>query len=161
MHRASGAIAVGASVLALFSACSSSSSSTMPAAVVDAGPTPSGQPRSFRRDIVPLLAQSCADLDCHGDPANTRVGVHFNTNDPDALYTELQRESPTAKGVKLVAPGDPTQSFLYAKINGDEGNFDSKCGQGGCGETMPPGTKIDSSQRDAMKAWIMDGAAKD
>jgi hypothetical protein len=136
------------------------SSSTGAVAQSGDGGTPPGQPRSFRRDVVPILAQSCASQDCHGDLKND-LGIHFVPSDPDAIYAELQRESPTAKGVKLVAPGDPAKSFLYAKINGDEGDFTSVCPMLGCGETMPPGTKIASVQRDTIQQWILEGATND
>lgn len=155
--RAAVVVAATAACAALL-ACSSSTGSS---AQNGDGGTPPGQPRSFRRDVVPIFAQSCASLDCHGDPKNTMVDVHFAPSDPDGLYAELQRESPIAKGVKLVEPGDPTRSFLYAKINGDEGDYTAMCAPPDCGETMPPGTKIASVQRDTIRQWILEGATKD
>lgn len=143
--------------LLALAACSSSTGSTGPS---DDGGTPPGQPRSYRRDVVPILSGSCASLDCHGDPKSA-LGIHFVPGDPDGTYAELQRESPTAKGARFVVPGDPTKSFLFAKINGDEGDYTDMCGMIGCGETMPPGTKIPSVQRDTMRQWILEGATKD
>lgn len=143
-------------------ACSSSSStaSSSGSGEMDAGPTPPGQPRSFKRDVVPIFAAFCASPSCHGDPNSTRVGIHLLVNDTDAVYTELQRESPTAKGAKLVVPGNPAKSFLFAKINGDEGDFDSMCTVPACGENMPPGSKIPSMDRDTVSQWITEGAMK-
>ncbi len=143
--------------LAMFaSACASKSGASAP----DDGGTPAGQPRSFRRDVVPIFAQSCASQSCHGDPQNN-LGVHFLPSDPDATYAELQRESATAKGAKLVVAGDPSKSFLFAKINGDEGDYTAMCAMNSCGETMPPGTKIPSVQRDTIQQWILEGATND
>ena len=154
--RAVATFAAAAALVAL-AACSSSSSS--PSGDTDGG-TPPGQPRSFKRDVVPIFAQSCASQACHGDPNSMRVLIHFVPGDPDAIYAELQRESSTAKGVKLVVPGVPAKSFLYAKINGDEGDFNDMCTVPGCGETMPPGSKIPSAQRDTLSQWITEGAMK-
>lgn len=142
----------------VLAACSSSGSGASGSGGdADAG-TPAGQPRSFRRDVVPIVAQSCASASCHGSAQNG-LGISFAVGDVDGLYAELQRESPTAKGVRFVVPGDPTKSFLYAKVVGDQGEY--TCTVPGCGETMPPGTKIPSSQRDTLRQWIMEGAAKD
>jgi hypothetical protein len=154
---ASCAVLATLATLATLPACSSSTGSS---AQNDDGGTPPGQPRSFRRDVVPIFAQSCASQDCHGDTKND-LGIHFVPSDPDGIYAELQRESPTAKGVKFVMPGDPTKSFLFAKINGDEGDYTAMCAPPDCGETMPPGTKIPSVQRDTIRQWILEGATKD
>lgn len=154
---ASSAILAMSAALAALAACSSSTGSS---AQNDDGGTPPGQPRSFRRDVVPIFAGSCASQDCHGDTKNT-LGIHFVPSDPDGLYAELQRESPTAKGARFVVPGDPTKSFLFAKVNGDEGDYTDMCAVPGCGETMPPGTKIPSVQRDTIRQWILEGATKD
>lgn len=159
--RAPPALAFLASLLFSFGAsfigaCSSSTS----APVASDGGTPPGQPRSFRRDVVPIFAGSCAAQDCHGN-VQTAIGIHFVPTDPDGIYAELQRESPTAKGARFVVAGDPTKSFLFAKINGDEGDYLAMCPASGCGETMPPGTKIPSAQRDTIQQWILEGATKD
>jgi hypothetical protein len=142
---------------ALAAACSSSTGSS---AQNGDGGTPPGQPRSFRRDVVPIFAQSCASQDCHGDTKND-LGIHFVVADPNAVFAELQRESPTAKGAKFVVAGDPTKSFLYAKVNGDEGDYSAMCAMSFCGETMPPGTKIQSVDRDTIRQWILEGATND
>ena len=151
--RTRAAMTCGALLVAA-AACSSSSSD--PSGGTSG--TPPGQPRSFRKDVVPIFAQSCASNACHGDPNNT-LGIYLRASEPDAVYAELQRESPEAKGVRFVVPGDPTSSYLFAKVNGDQGDVGDKCVMPGCGETMPPGTKIASSQRDTIRLWIAEGAA--
>ena len=160
MRVARARAAAGAALLLALACSSMACPSSTGTPQSDAGGTPAGQPRSFRRDVVPIFAQSCAAQECHGDPENT-LGVHFVTSDPDGIYAELQHESPTAKGARFVVPGDPTKSFLYAKVNGDEGDYADMCAMPGCGETMPPGTKIPSAQRDAIRQWIVEGATND
>jgi hypothetical protein len=136
-------------------ACASSASRSN--GDTDAG-TPAGQPRSFRRDVVPIFAQSCATASCHGSAQNG-LGIVLLVGDPPSLHAQLLRESPTATGMKLVLPGEPTKSFLYAKVVGDQGDY--TCTVPGCGETMPPGTKIPSTQRDTLRDWISEGANED
>jgi hypothetical protein len=145
------ALAAGALLVAL-PACTSSSS--------DPATGDASSRRSFRRDVMPILAQSCASQSCHGDPRNA-LGLDLVVSDPDAVYAELQHESVTAKGAKLVVPGDPAKSFLYAKIVGDQGDYTDMCAMPGCGETMPPGSKIPSIQRDTIQQWILEGATND
>ena len=151
---------------ALFIAACSSSTSPSPSGSSDAGDagdaggggTPPGQPRSLRADVIPIFAKSCSTKDCHGDPNTEEVRIHLDATNPDGLYAQLQLESPTAKGAKLVVPGDPAKSFLFAKVNGDADNFSAACVVPGCGETMPPGSKIPSVQRDTIQQWITEGA---
>lgn len=144
-----GLASIAAILLASQSACSSSSSE----------PTPSSG-SSFSKDVVPILAAKCATDACHGNVQN-KVGVHFITSDPASVYAELQKASPTAAGAKLVVPGDPKKSFLFAKIEGAQDDFTDMCTVPGCGETMPPGTKLGGEQRATIRSWIEQGAKND
>ncbi|MBX3188188.1 MAG: hypothetical protein KF819_14295 [Labilithrix sp.] len=117
---------------------------------------PSGEV-SFKSDVVPILAARCATSACHGNKENN-LGVHLITSDPAAVYTELQRESPTATGAKFIVAGDPAKSFFYAKIEGTQDDFSSNCLIPGCGETMPPGTKLPGESRETIRRWIAEGA---
>lgn len=136
-----------------------SSSSDPPAGGGDAGATETG-PRAFRKDVIPVLAAFCATSACHGSKENN-LGVHLLTGDPAAVYAELQRESPTATGVKFIVPGDPAKSFFFAKIEGTQSDFSDKCLIPACGETMPPGSKLTTAQRATIRQWIADGAKND
>jgi hypothetical protein len=147
--------------LALF-ACSNEGPSTIssggPASGSTSG-TPAGQPRSFRKDVVPVLTGSCALSSCHGDRSgNSGVGIFLPLGDPDGIYADLMRESRTARGAKFVVPRDPAKSFLYAKLTGDLSNFVAVCPNAGCGEPMPPGTKLSVADRDTVQKWIAEGA---
>lgn len=150
-----------AALLALL-ACSNEGPSTIssggPASGSSSG-TPAGQPRSFRKDVVPLLTGSCALSSCHGDRnGNPGVGIYLPLGDPDGIYADLMRESRTARGAKFVVPRDPGKSFLYAKLTGDLSNFVTVCPSAGCGEPMPPGTKLNLADRDTVQKWIAEGA---
>jgi len=74
----------------------------------------------------------------------------------------------------IVKPGDPTQSFLWYKINGTQNSLDAKCIRGdlgACGLQMPlPGSGPDAAipdtpagllpqaTRDLFCNWIVQGA---
>lgn len=160
MPTSSAWLALAAGLLLL--ACSNEGPSTIssggPASGSSSG-TPAGQPRSFRKDVVPILTGSCALSSCHGDRnGNPGVGIYLPLGDPDGIYDDLMRESPTAKGAKFVVPRDAAKSFLYGKITGDLSNFVTACPSKGCGEPMPPGTRISSADRDTVQKWIAEGA---
>jgi hypothetical protein len=154
-------LALTASVLLL--ACSNEGPPNLSSggpALGSTGGTPAGEPRSFRKDVVPILTGSCALSSCHGDrTGNPGVGIYLPLGDPDGIYADLMGESRTAKGKKLVVPRDPANSFLYAKMTGDLTNFAASCPSAGCGEPMPPGTRVSSADRDTLKLWISEGAA--
>lgn len=136
--------------------CSTHSDETIDPAHADAAAT--GQ--AFRADVIPVMRRWCSNSSCHADKATT-LGIAFPIDDASALYAQLMKESPTAKGARFVVPGNPDASFFYAKIVGDQGDPRFKCDPVGCGETMPPGTKMDSQDRDTIKRWILAGAKDD
>jgi hypothetical protein len=163
MRASSSAAACLAAGVVLLLACSNEGPSTIasggPASGSTSG-TPAGQPRSFRKDVVPILTGSCALSQCHGDrTGNPGVGIYLPLGDPDGIYADLMKDSRTAKGVKFVVPRDPANSFLYGKVIGDLSAFMSACPTTGCGDSMPPGTKVSSADRDTIKLWITEGAA--
>jgi hypothetical protein len=122
--------------------------------------TPAGEPRSFRKDVVPILTGSCALSSCHGDRAgDPGVGIYLPLGDPDGIYADLMGDSRRANGKKLVVPRDPANSFLYGKMTGDLTNFTASCPSADCGESMPPGSRVSSTELDTLKLWISEGAA--
>jgi len=149
----------GLALLALAGALVSCSSSSDPPAGGDAGGAGTGS-ASFKKDVIPVLSAFCATSACHGSRENN-LGVHLLTADPAAVYAELQRESPTATGVKFIVPGDPAKSFFFAKIEGTQSDFSDKCLIPACGETMPPGSKLTTAQRATIRQWIEGGAKND
>ena len=114
----------------------------------------------FRKDIIPILDKFCATSECHATEEKN-LGITLKIAEPAAIYAELKKDSPTAKGTPFVTPGDPKKSFLQAKIDGTQAEFETSCLLVGCGETMPPGSKLTTSQRDAFRAWITAGAKDD
>ena len=159
--RARLAVAASLALLALL-ACSNEGPSTIssggPASGSSSG-TPPGQPRSFRKDVFPILTGSCSLSSCHGDrTGNPGVGIYLPLGDPQGIYDDLLRDSRTARGAKFVVPRDPGKSFLYAKIIGDLTNFIPLCPNAGCGEPMPPGSRLSLADGETVKTWIAEGA---
>ncbi|HSO35824.1 MAG TPA: hypothetical protein VLT33_25015 [Labilithrix sp.] len=153
----------GALVFVGLGACSNEGPSTIssggPASGSSSG-TPAGQPRSYRKDVLPILTGSCALSQCHGDrTGNPGVGIYLPLGDPDGIHKDLLGESRTAKGKKFVVPRDAANSFLYGKIAGDLTNFIPSCPNAGCGEVMPPGTRLTPADLETVKLWINEGAA--
>lgn len=151
--RCAFALAAAALLLGL-PGCSTTSDETISPARADAA----GGGQSFRGDVIPLMRKWCSNTSCHANTATT-LGVYFPIDDPGELYAQLQKESPTAKGAKFVVPGSPEKSYFYAKIQGTQTSF--SCASPGCGEVMPPGTKMDGTERDTIKRWILAGAQND
>jgi hypothetical protein len=150
-------------LLAILSACAEDGPSTLssggPGAGTSSG-TPAGEPRSYRADVLPILTGSCALSQCHGDRrGDPGIGIYLPLGDPDGIYRDLLGESRTAKGKKFVVPRDAANSFLYGKIAGDLTNFIPVCPNAGCGEVMPPGTRLTPTELDTVKRWINEGAA--
>jgi len=122
--------------------------------------TPAGEPRSYRKDVLPILTGSCALSACHGDRSgNPGVGIYLPLGDPDVIYRVLMGDSRTARGRKFVVPRDPARSFLYAKVAGDLTDFIPSCPNGVCGDRMPPAGRLSDAELDTLKQWITEGAA--
>lgn len=105
---------------------------------------------------MPIFATSCALTACHSSK-DSNLGIYI-TSGAAQVAAELKKESPTAKGVRFVVPGDATNSWLMAKMDGRQADFKSKCPSGGCGTDMPPGAALAKEDRDIVRAWIDQGA---
>jgi hypothetical protein len=116
----------------------------------------------FGDDVMPILTNSCAFTACHGSTGSNR-GILL-TVDKAQVYAELQKESPTYKGVKFVVAGKPDQSFVVAKIEGTQAKFPG-C-SGGCGLRMPQqdDESLEGLPKEdiaIIKKWITNGAKND
>jgi hypothetical protein len=93
-------------------------------------------PPSFRRDVVPYLAKTCAQARCHGDDQDESADLDLR---PGVAYRQLVgAPSPGRAGASRVVPGHPEQSFLVDKLTGKLGRYE--------GERMP----IDSETKKAL-----------
>ena len=160
--------------------CSSSSPATDPTPTVV----------SFKNDVMPIFHLGCTiSLECHGQPNNSAEANLYlgkNGSDPSAgqgggdndamsimmTYTGLfgvkALEDPK---MDLVTATDPANSFLFHKINDDQGTLNGLACTGGtcpgtdcdmtnvCGSPMPKtANMLDPSKVKIISDWITQGA---
>lgn len=109
-------------------------------------------PVSFKKEVMPFLAESCALTACHAS-AEKNLNIHL-TADPVQVYAELQRTS--SFGPKYIVAGKPSDSFVMRKMDGTQKTM-TGCSKG-CGVQMPPDDPIDRDSRDLIRQWIIEGA---
>lgn len=121
---------------------------------------------SFKNDVLPIFQNSCAFSDCHADrndPRRAFLGEPKTAGlptDPTEVHSGIVNKAPQdLPTMSYVTPGDPQNSFLMHKMNGDQCLFDSKCKGGTCGNSMPDNNPILSeSTRLVVYRWITQGA---
>ncbi len=124
---------------------------------------------SFADDVIPIFEANCNSTNCHGSvstpDADLFLGLASN-NDEDTIveaYAELVNvDASNAFGMLRVKPGDPENSWLMVKLDGD-----MSCPQaqpfcaGSCGQRMPRGTgamPLPDDELDIVRSWIENGA---
>jgi hypothetical protein len=121
---------------------------------------PPAAPISFRRDVAPVLARTCAGSDgCHGPDPTHRVRLDLREK---AAYASLVgHPSELRTGAVLVDPGRPARSFIVDKLT-------RKLAPKGEGRPMPldpqTGNALDPNPVEGfvwktLVAWIAQGAA--
>lgn len=94
---------------------------------------------------------------CHGVNGGLSGLADCNTAYA-SLVSVASAELPT---MNRVEPGDPTTSWMIHKLDGDQAAFTAQCTGMSCGSQMPPGSPLSTEVRDAIRTWIMNGAAND
>lgn len=128
----------------------------------------SGEAVSFQRDLLPKFATACGLSDsCHALRTGQRVylGCQATSSSctdrsPDiAVHDHLLERSAQLPSMPYVAPGDPSNSYLQHKIDGELSGLNcSGVGDAPCGESMPPGQPASPVFRAQLRAWILAGA---
>jgi len=128
----------------------------------------SGTP-SFRADIQPLLAVSCAlSTACHGVDRGAgpqhkpflgpKVGVAPDAPMLSAIRSDLLGPAERAPRLARVHPGRPGESFLLHKLEGRQSCPGVECPQG-CGTRMPMvGDPLSPAEITTIRDWILQGA---
>jgi hypothetical protein len=105
-----------------------------------------------------VITPSCAVAFCHGDPDGRNEG-ELDLRGVAESYALLPEVSTTTEcgplGLRLVEAGDPERSLLYRKLFETSALDDRAI----CGFRMPyAGSPLPDAYRDAIRAWIEDGA---
>jgi hypothetical protein len=113
-------------------------------------------PRSFEKNVMPILSVNCSLQACHGSK-ESNLGILI-TADKAQVFGELQKSSPTFGGgaLKFVVAGDANKSFLMRKMDGNHSSL-AGCGNG-CGKEMPPEALLSAGKRETIRRWINEGA---
>jgi hypothetical protein len=157
--------------LALLTSCSSSKTGDSDAATCHAFVSDAGlsETISFAADVVPIFQTNCTGggFGCHGTDDNTPyLGDADGGSDPsDLLASIVGVLSPEDPLMDLVAAGDPANSYLMHKMDGDQCTLAAGCMQSrfgyltDCGNNMPNGgATLPLATRDMVRAWIAQGA---
>jgi hypothetical protein len=138
-------------------------------------------PVTFSKNVLPIFQTSCAagtGGTCHVSGQNATPGGLFlgGAMEGSAIVARLVgMKSGEEPNMNLVTAGDPTNSYLMHKMDGDACTLAAQCNMGqfkaaypDCGSTMPmpvpPATTsqlLSTSQRDTVRAWIKQGAQND
>jgi hypothetical protein len=122
---------------------------------------------SLRNDVLHIFAANCStSATCHGSPNGIEVflagGAAKATAIRSGIVNVATAELTSMPYVKVDADGragDPTNSYLMHKLDGDQGTFDAQCVAGSCGAQMPrDATPLDAATRDTIRTWITQGA---
>jgi hypothetical protein len=131
---------------------------------------------TFAADVLPVFQRSCgiAGATCHGTPSVASVdmrpylGNFDGGTDAAAVVKGLVGvTSPQDPKLAIVKAGDPAQSYLMHKLDGDQCQFAADCAQGqtqytDCGQAMPYSSPVlDEGTRDTIRRWIAQGAKND
>jgi len=115
---------------------------------------PSGP--TLSADIQPIFDANCAF--CHDSGSSPFAGLNLETN---VLMNTVNVPSTECTTVDLIEPGDPTNSWLYRKIEGTHTQPDLGCTGASSGSQMPIGAFccLTPAEMALIAQWIMEGAA--
>lgn len=130
---------------------------------------------SFAADIQPIFNQSCAisGATCHGSPttdAKSTGQIYLGSVDggvaaSDILPKIVGQNSPENPQMETIKAGDPSNSYLMHKLDGDQCQYAAACKTtqnplfANCGIQMPFNSGVlDQDSRDKIRRWIAQGA---
>ena len=93
-----------------------------------------------------IFTPRCATSGCHSGTARAG-GLSLQAEDIATAIVDVSSEA--KPDYKLVAPGDPVNSYLLMKMRGDEGI---------AGDRMPPARALEEEQIALIEEWVEDGA---
>ena len=119
---------------------------------------------SFKADVLPIFVQSCAFTSCHGSATSRNNGIGLGSKTLPNDASEIRKnivdvKAPELPTMNFATAGDPSQSFLMRKLDGDQCKLDAQCEKGTCLSSMPQsGDLLPVATRDTVRRWIAQGA---
>jgi hypothetical protein len=118
---------------------------------------------SYGTEVLPLFKRSCGlSSSCHSSPTGQRVflgatNVTMSNTETRAKIVNVKAAALTS--MDYVKPGDPVNSFLMRKMDGDLCPLKGQCVAGDCGKSMPENADLlPVAERDLVRRWIAQGA---
>ena len=105
-----------------------------------------GQAVTLARLSDEIFTPRCATSGCHAGN-NPAANLPLGAREIAAAIVDVP--SAAKPDYKLVAPGDPVNSYLLMKMRGDEGI---------AGDRMPPARALEAEQIALVEAWVEAGA---
>jgi hypothetical protein len=162
MHRSLAVSRVLAFALSITAGCSDPPAPACAAYVPPAGTDLTLPPVQLQRDVVPILSRSCAFVSCHGAASGENNGLYLGTDGARVHAEAVGRPAGELPSMRYVAPGDPAESYVMHKIDGDQCTLAARCEGGDCGVSMPEGSdRMAIRDRDVVRRWIAQGAKGD
>ena len=146
--RAVSLLPLGLAAALLASGCSGEDSPAGPTGTTggDSPDGDGGQAVTLARLSEEIFTPRCATSGCHAGN-NPAANLPLGARDIAAAIVDVP--SAARPDYKLVAPGDPVNSYLLMKMRGDEGI---------AGDRMPPARALDAEQIALVEAWVEAGA---
>jgi hypothetical protein len=111
--------------------------------------------------VEPVFVASCSFPDCHGSTTSPQGGLYLGSNAGKAYASLVGVASEDYPSMKRVTPGDPANSYLLYRIDGDACSL-ANCVSSACSELMPQGgPALAKTSLLAIRAWIAQGAIDD
>ncbi len=115
---------------------------------------------SFKADVGPVFKRSCAFGSCHGSVSGSNNGIYVGDEAKAFIAGAVGKPATQLASMSYVTKGDPKQSYLMYKIDGDFTSIKAKCSGGSCQDPMPKGSDpLPQTERDAIRRWIAQGCA--
>jgi hypothetical protein len=135
----------------------------------------------FQADVLPIFRQSCGlSMSCHGSetpplPAEHFLGPSIMDPAPTAMQIEeiiggiVGQKSVDNPDMDIIATGDPAQSFMLYKLDGDPTNLNGlTCPTLTCAANMTcllsmpsGGPSLPDTERNTIRRWVAQGAKND
>jgi hypothetical protein len=146
-----------AALVLLGPACKSSSTPEKPVDCSSVADTTLDATVSYRAHIVPILSSEtyrCQAAGCHGG------GLASSSYALDS-YAGIMGQGDEAKLLKMcdIKPGDPDNSYLVWKIEGDSRILTGTVRMpNGCETSPDPNDCLTQAEIDTIRTWILEGA---